>query len=172
VQRKAIIGFLTAVLVGNLVLLLNHPRTVRAHLDPNDKRTAVERLASHAVGTYSDLTEAAAEAGLRLSRRFTSSVDSIVRIDAQRVTMDGWLADTDGDGTPLDVLVFVGGTMVAAAATKGEVPGAAREYRFGRDAEKNIAFRLTFPCRAGERPVVAGLGPKERYVPVGSRPCP
>jgi hypothetical protein len=172
VQRKAIIGFLVAVVVGNLVLLLSQPRTTRARPDPNDKRPAVERLASRAVGSYSELPEAAAAAGLRLGRRFTYSVDNIVRVDAQRVTMDGWLADTDGDGTPLDVLIFVGAAVVGAVATKGEVPGVAKDYRFGLGAEKNIAFQSTFPCRSGEQPVVAGVGPKERYVPMRSPPCP
>lgn len=171
-QRKAIIGFFIAVVVGNLVLMLGQPKATPARPDPNDKRPGVERLASRPVGGYADLQEAAAAAGLRLSRRFIFSIDSIVRIDAQRVTMDGWVADTDGDGTPLDVIIFVGGSAVAAAATKGEIPGVTRYYHLGFGAEKNIAFQLTFPCRAGQQPVVAGIGPKERYVPVRSDPCP
>jgi hypothetical protein len=171
-QRTAIIGFLAAVLVGNLVLMLSQPRTTHALPDPADKRPGVVRLANRKVSSYPELTEAAAAAGLRLSRRFVATVDMIFRIDEQHVTMGGWLADTDGDGTPLDVVVFVAGTVVAAAPTQGERPDVTEKVRLGFGAEKNVAFRVNFLCRAGDQPVVAGLGPKERYVPVRSPPCP
>jgi|GEM_PF-2807014 len=172
VQRTAIIGFLAAAFIGNLVLILSQPRTTHALPDPGDKRAALERLASRKVSSYSDLTGAAAAAGLRLSRRFVGIVDGIIRIDERQVTIAGWLVDTDGDGTPLDVAVFVGGTMVGAAATQGEWPGVAESVRLGFGADKNVAFRFSFPCRAGDQPVVAGLGPKERYIPLRSSPCP
>ena len=172
VQRTAIISFLAAALIGNLVLILSQPRTTRALPDPGEKRTAVERLASRKVSSYSDLTEAARAAGLRFSRRFVGTVDAVIRSDERQVTIVGWLVDTDGDGTPLDVVVFVAGTMVGAAATQGERPGVTEAVRLGFGAEKNVAFRLNFFCRAGDQPVVAGLGPKERYIPLPSSPCP
>lgn len=169
-QRKAIIGFVIAVVAGNLVLLLSQPRTTRARPDPNDKRPAVERLASRMVGSYSELPEATAAAGLRFSRRFRGDVEEIARIDQQHVAMVGWLGDTDGDGTPLDLVVFVAGPVAAVGATKGPRPDVSAGFGFG--AEKNIAFRVSFPCRAGQQPVVAAVGPKERYIPLRSPPCP
>jgi hypothetical protein len=172
VQRSAIIGFLAAVLVGNLVLMLTQPRTTHALPDPADKRPDIERLTSHKVASNSDLTAAAAAAGLRLSRRFRGSVDALFRIDGGRVTMRGWVVDTDGDGTPLEVVVFVAGAAVASAATRGERPDVTEHIRLGLGAEKNIAFQVSFPCRTGDQPVVVGLGPKERYIPVRSPPCP
>jgi hypothetical protein len=172
VRGKAIIGFLIAVVVGNLVLLLSQPKTTRAHPDPNDKRTAVERMASQTVTSYADLPEAAAAAGLRLSRRFWSHLDFIGRADAERVAIDGSLGDTDGDGTPLDLVIFIDGQVVAVAATKGERPDVSPLVGMSNGAEKNVAFRLTFPCRTGQQPVMVGVGPKDRYVPVRSPPCP
>lgn len=171
-QRSAIIGFLAAVLVGNLVLMLTHRRITHALADPADGRTDSERLSSHRVASSADLTEAAAAAGLRPSRRFRGSVDALFRIDGERVTMRGWVADTDGDGTPLQVVVFVVGAAVASAATQGQRPDVTERVRLGLGAEKNIAFQVSFPCRAGNQPVVVGLGPKERYISVRSPPCP
>ena len=171
-QRNAIIGFLTAVLIGNLVLMLSQPRATRAHPDPADQRSGVERLVSRKVSSYPELTEAAAAAGLRFSRHFVGRVDGMMRIDEQHVTMNGWLADTDGDGKPLDVVVFVAGPVVATAPTQGERPDVTEKVRLGFGAEKNVAFRVSFLCRAGDQPIVAGLGPKERYVSLRSPPCP
>src|SRR6266508_1456821 len=152
VQRTAIIGFVAAVLIGNLVLILSQPRTTRALPDPGDKRGALERLASRKVSSYSDLTEAAAAAGLRFSRRFVGIVDGIIRIDERHVTIVGWLVDTDGDGTPLEVVAFVAGPMVGAAATQGERHGVAEAVRLGFGAEKNVGFRFDFLCPAGDLP--------------------
>lgn len=88
------------------------------------------------------------------------------------VTMAGWLADLEGDGTPLDVVVFVAGVMVARTATKGERPDVTQAFGLGLGAEKNVYFQVSFRCGPGEPPVVAGLGRARQYLPLVSRPCP
>jgi hypothetical protein len=172
VRRTAIIGFLAAVLIGNLVLMLSQPRTTNALSDPTDKRPAADRLASRKVSNNLELTEAAAASGLRLSRHLVGIVDRLTRIDERDVTMAGWLADPYGDATPLNVLVFVAGEMVGTARTQGERPDVTENVGLGFGAEKNVSFRVRFGCRTGEQPMVAGLGPKERYVPMVSPSCP
>jgi hypothetical protein len=172
VQRAAIIGFLVAVVMGNLALVLRQPGSPRARPDPSDQRPVAERLASLEVSSDSELTAAATAAGLRISRRFVGAVEWITRIDERDVTMAGWLADPDGDGTPLEIVVFDAGTVVGKARTRGERPDLPNNAGLGFGAEKNIDFRATFSCRAGDRPVVAGLGPKQRYIPLPSPPCP
>ena len=171
-QRAAIIGFLVAVVMGNLALALRQPGTTSARPDPNDKRPVAERLASLKVSSDSELTEAAPAAGLRMSRRFVGVVEWITRIDEHDVKMAGWLADPDGDSAPLEVVVFVAGAAVATALTRGERPDLPNNAGLGFGTEKNIDFRVTFSCRAGDRPVVAGLGPKDRYIPLASPRCP
>jgi hypothetical protein len=172
-QRTAIIGFLTAVLIGNLVLALSQPRPTRAVSDPSDTRPAAERLASKRVASYAELAVAAAAVGLELSRRFVGIVDRIVRIDDGDVNMVGWLADFDGDSTPLDVVVFVAGAAAGSTKTQGERPDVTRDVGLGFGAEKNVSFRVRFGCRSGEYPVVAGVGSKNRYIPLTSAPpCP
>jgi hypothetical protein len=172
VKRAAIFGFLTAVLLGNLVLAFRQPKTTSAPPDATDTRPAAERLASRKVSSYSELTEQAAAAGLGISRRFVGTVESIERIDDHDVTMAGWLGDIDGDGTPLNVVVFVAGNAAGMARTQGERPDLTNKTRFTFGAEKNIDFRVRFSCRTGDQPIVAGLGPKERYIPLASPRCP
>ena len=164
VQRRAIIGFLTAAVVGNLVLWLTQPRTTSARPDPADHRPIAERLASQKVSSRADLPLAAATAGLTLSRRTMGRVEQLSRVDASHVTMSGWFADRYGDATPLTVMVFVAGPMAGMTRTEGERPEVARMVGLGFGAEKDIGFRLSFPCQAGEQPIVVGLGPKEEYV--------
>jgi hypothetical protein len=166
VQRRTIIGFLTAVVVGNLVLFLSQPRTTSARPDPADHRPIAERLASQKVSDRSELTTAAAAVGLMPSRRTLGRVEGLSRIDARDVTMSGWLCDRYGDATPLTVVVFAGGSMVATTRTAGERPDVARMVGLGFGAEKNVSYRVSFACRPGERPIVVGLGPKEEYVPL------
>jgi hypothetical protein len=172
VQRAPIIGFLVAVVIGNVALALSQPKASGTRPDPNDKRPVAERLASLNVSDNSELSEAATAAGLRISRRFVGAVEWIVRVDERDVKMAGWLADPDGDATPLEIVVFVAGPVAGTARTQGERPDLINHAGLGFGAEKNIDFRVTFSCRAGDRPVVAGLGPKERYIPLTSPPCP
>jgi hypothetical protein len=165
-QRSAIVGFLAAILVGNLILLLSQPKALSARPDPADHRPIVERFAGQKVSTRSDLPAAAAAAGLMLSRRTLGRVEGVSRADARDVTMTGWLVDRYGDATPLTVMVFVGGAMVATTRTEGERPDVARMVGLGFGAEKNVRYGISFPCRAGEQPIIIGLGPKAEYVPL------
>jgi hypothetical protein len=166
VQRRAIIGFLTAAAVGNLVLWLSQPRTTSARPDPADHRPIAERLASQKVSSGADLPRAAAAAGLTLSRRTLGRVEKLGRVDASLVTISGWFADRYGDATPLTVVVFVAGTMVATTRTEGELPRVTRMVGLSFGAEKNTRYQMSFPCGVGEHPIVVGLGPKDEYVPL------
>ena len=88
------------------------------------------------------------------------------------VNMVGWLADTEGDATPLHILAFIGGPLLAAAKTKGERPDVAAAIGLGFGAEKNVAFSFKFNCGPGVQPVVVGVGKKGQYIPFESKKCP
>jgi MFS family permease len=166
VQRSAIIGFLTAVVIGNLVLLLSQPRTTSARPDPADHRPIAERFSSQKVSTVSELTAAAAAVGLTVSRRTVGRIERITRIDERDVALTGWLADRYGDATALTVMVFVAGTMAGTTRTEGERPDVAALVGLGFGAEKHVNYRVSFACRTGDQPIVVGLGPREQYIPL------
>ena len=167
---------MTYVAVGAVVLLgsffitlwLTEPNNPKAV----DNRSDTERLAAQRVSSYPELDDAAASAGLRLSMQLRGNIDGINRINEHEVNIAGWLAYPEGNETPLHILVFIGGSMVATAQTKGERPDVTSATGLGFGAEKNVAFALQFNCGPGVQPVVVGIGEKEQYIPLQSKKCP
>jgi hypothetical protein len=159
-----------AVLFGSffITLWLTEPDVPKAV----DNRSDTERLAAQHVSSYPELEDAAASVGLRFSRQLRGNIDGINRINEHEVNMGGWLADPDGNETPLHVLVFIQGAMVVTAQTNGERPDVTRAIGLGFGAEKNVAFSFKFNCGPGVQPVVAGVGAKEQYIPLQSMKCP
>lgn len=139
---------------------------------PLDNRPEDERLASQTVPNASELRAAASASGLRLSRRMKGNIDAITRVNPRDVTVTGWLADPEGDETPLNLLVFMGGPMVATAKTKGERPDVSTAIGLAFGAEKNVSFQMSFICNSGDQPIVVGIGKDKQYVPLQSPKCP
>jgi hypothetical protein len=137
-----------------------------------DNRSDTERLAAQHVSTYPELDDAAASAGLRFSRQLQGVVDGINRLNEHEVNMVGWLADPEGNETPLHILVFIQGAMVATAQTNGERPDVTKAIGLGFGAEKNVAFSFKFNCSPDVQPIVAGVGAKGQYMPFQSKKCP
>jgi hypothetical protein len=86
--------------------------------------------------------------------------------------MVGWLADREGDATPLNILVFIQGAMVATAQTNGERPDVTKAIGLGFGAEKNVAFSFKFNCSPDVQPIVAGVSAEGQYMPFQSKKCP
>src|SRR5262249_56124138 len=110
--------FLWGVLLGSffITLGLTEPQV------PNgpDNRSPAELLAAYPISDDSDLAQLAHEAGLITSHRLFGHGDVIRRIDEQKVELLGWAAD--GQGTALEVLVFVAGHLARRKHTVGDGP--------------------------------------------------
>jgi hypothetical protein len=167
-RRVAYIAFLLTVLFGSffITLWLTEPQAP----DVPDNRSYAERLAAYPISNGSDLAKSAHEADLIPSRRLDGRVDAIRRIDEQKVDLAGWAAD--GNGTALEVLVFVAGHLVATTHTGGERPDVTAALRLGFAGRTNVALYANFTCRRGEQPVVAVLGNEKEYLHLQSVPCP
>src|SRR5262245_27400070 len=104
IRRLIYAGALLAVLSGSFFLTLwqlddGRDKTV----DPADSRSDSERLASQRVTDYSELRRAAKKAGLKLSIDMIGKIEGYSRANERDVTISGWLADPEGDSTPLKV---------------------------------------------------------------------
>jgi hypothetical protein len=88
------------------------------------------------------------------------------------VWLGGWAADREGDSTPLEVLIFVTGHLVATTHTVGERPDVTAALHLGFGAKTNVVLSANFTCRRGDQPVVAVLGKEKQYVYLPSDPCP
>jgi hypothetical protein len=100
------------------------------------------------------------------------TADGYSRVNERDVMISGWLADPEGDGNPLKVMVFVAGAVAATTETNGERPELARVKGLAFGTEKNVVFAVNFACRSGQQPVVVGLGLKRQYFPLPTPPCP
>jgi len=134
--------------------------------------SAADRLGSQRIVTYADLETAAQNAGLHLSEQMKGVVDVLVRIDERKVHMEGWVVDPEGSSTPPSVLVFMGGSMVAMAQTKGERLDVTRALHLALAAKENTLFSINFNCQTGKVPIVVGLDKKDQYIPLQPKQCP
>jgi hypothetical protein len=167
-RRAAYIVFLLAVLFGSffVTLWLTEPQLPNAP----DNRSHAQRLAAYPISNSSDLAKSAYQADLIPSQRLSGHVEAIRRIDDQKVDLIGWAAD--GNGTALEVLIFVAGHLVATTHTAGERPDVTAALRLGFDAQTNIALSANFICRRADHPIVVVLGNEKEYVHLQSAPCP
>ena len=170
-RRIGFIGLLLATLFGSFFV---SSRLLDSFSRPNladDKRPDAEKLGDYSVLNFGDLVEAAVGIGMHRSGDLRGVVDEINRINDSQVEMKGWLADSTGDSKTLDVLVFVAGKKAAMTQTKGERPDVTKTLKLADGAEKNVAFQLTFNCRAGDDVVTAGLGSGRQYFWLSTKRC-
>jgi hypothetical protein len=167
-RRTAYAVCLSGILFGSffITLRLTEPQVPNAP----DNRSPAELLAAYPISDGSDLAKLAHEAGLIASQQLSGHVDVIRRIDEQKVDLGGWAAD--GQGTALEVLVFVAGHLVATTHTAGVRPDVTAALRLGFGADKNLAFAANFTCRRREQPVVVVLGKERDYLHLQSALCP
>jgi hypothetical protein len=137
-----------------------------------DGNSAADRLASQRIVTYSDLETAAQNAGLRRSEQMKGVIDVLVRINEREVHMEGWLVDPEGSSTPPSVVVFIGGSMVAKAQTKGERLDVTSALHLTSAVKENTLFSVNVNCRTGNVPIVVGLDKKDQYIPLQPKQCP
>jgi hypothetical protein len=77
---------------------------------------------------------------------------------------------TLGDSTPSKVFVFLNGSLVASGQTSGEHLGLMKAFHLSHS--ENLVFSLAFNCRAGDKPVILGVGGRKQYVILQTKECP
>jgi hypothetical protein len=169
-RRTILVSGAAAVLMGSFALTLwltsSQPPSSSAGLPPS------EALATYKISNRTELIEAAVALGLHASTRVKGSIEAIKRINDQEVTIEGWMADLQGDDAPLKVLVFVDGVAVGTERTRGERPDVTKELGLAFGAEKNVALQVAFACHSGGQPIVVGVGVDKDYFLFSSPQCP
>src|SRR5262245_41730724 len=105
--------------LGMAALLMSFFVTLRL-IEPDSRSRSADNtppdivtLAAQRVLGYSDVEAAARQAGLTPSSRMRGVVGFISRVNEGEVAVNGWLADPENDGTPLKIVVFLGGSVAA-----------------------------------------------------------
>jgi hypothetical protein len=161
------------VVLGSLFLTL-HLLDSRAPRTPlgSTGEPPITRLARQTIATSAELPTVASQVGLKFARSMHGHTDVFNRINEREVIMGGWIADLDGDATPNELLVFVGGALRARTKTAGERPDVQQALNLYFGTEKNIGFQVTFACVPGEQPVAVALGKDDRYFGLNTPHCP
>jgi hypothetical protein len=170
--RIGLIGAVLATLAGSFFVTLRLTDPTSPPSSVADKLSDVEKLGAHRISDFGDLVETAVGLGMHRSGAMKGAVDEMTRTNGGEVAMRGWLADPTGESETIDVLVFVGGKKAAMTRTKGERPDVAKAHKLADGAEKNVAFQLTFNCRAGDGVLTVGLGSERQYFWLSSGLCP
>jgi hypothetical protein len=139
---------------------------------PLNSGAATDRLATQTIPSLAELPTVASEAGLKFARSMHGHTDVLSRINKREVMMGGWIADLDGDATPNELFVFVGGALRARTKTAGERPDVQQALNLYFGTEKNVGFQVAFACGPGEQPVAVALGKDDRYFGLNTPHCP
>jgi hypothetical protein len=135
------------------------------------RRLYVEKLGHQEVSSYADLQRAAQALGFASSNRMRGFVDGIERINNREVTANGWLLDAEGDGTPLDLIVFVKEGGSAITRTGDSRPEVATVLGLSSRVGENVGYHVTFNCQPGEQAVVVGVNAYKEYLPLVAPKC-
>jgi hypothetical protein len=139
---------------------------------PALQQPASDRLGTQRLASLAELPSIASQIGLKLATNMHGNIDTLSRIDQRDVMMAGWIADTEGDATPNELLIFVGGSLAARTKTRGERPDVQQRLNLYFGSEKNLTFQVNFACHSGEQPVAVALGQGGRYFGLPAPACP
>jgi len=175
VPRAVFIAILAAAFFGSFfaTLWLTEPSQNPAKPPAAaDSRPIPEQFAGRHVANRADLTAAAQQVGLRPSTTMRGALDSVTRVAGGDAVISGWFADPQGDATPLNVLVFAGGSLAASSKTSGERPDVTQALGLSFGSEKNVKMAVQFHCTAGDMPLVMSVSAGNQYLVLESKPCP
>jgi hypothetical protein len=129
-------------------------------------------LANATVSDATSLMAAVQSAGLRGAQDVKGAIEEIRRLDNDRVTIKGWVADTTAPGSALTVVAFAGGHHVLTTVTKGARADIAKMLGLADANPANISFQGAFACRAGEKIIVIAVTSGAAYSQFRSLTCP
>jgi hypothetical protein len=125
------------------------------------------------------LDAAATAAGFRSSKDLRGFVDTVVRIDNEKVSANGWVVDISGDGSPINLSAFVNGQNIATFRTDGPRPDITEGVikpnpKANPNSANNTKFIASFPCAPGDKLDIVATTATRSYFPVPYPPavCP
>jgi hypothetical protein len=111
-------------------------------------------------------------AGLRGTPEVKGEIESITRIDNERVTIKGWAVDKTGSSSQLTIVAFAGGTHVLTTVTSGVRNDVAQMFALSGASARNISFEASFACGPGQTLLVVAVSYDHTYSQFRSLACP
>lgn len=111
-------------------------------------------------------------AGLRGTPDLKGAIDSVRRVDNERVTMKGWAVDKTGSSPRLTIVAFAGGTHVMTTVTDGARKDIAQMFALSDAGARNVSFEASFACSPGQNLLVVAVSFDGTYSQFRSLACP
>lgn len=132
----------------------------------------VSILASATVSDATSLMAAVQTAGLRGTPDVKGAIESITRIDDERVTIKGWAVDKGGSGPQLTIIAYAGGTHALTTVTNGPRKDIAQMFALSGAGARNVSFEASFACGPGQNLLVVAVSYGHTYSQFRSLACP
>lgn len=129
-------------------------------------------LESATISDATSLMAAVQTAGLRGTPDVKGEIESITRIDNERVTIKGWAVDKTGSSSQLTIIAFAGGTHVLTTVTNGPRKNIAQMFALSDAGARNVSFEASFTCSPGQNLRVVAVSYDHTYSQFGSLACP
>jgi hypothetical protein len=157
---------------GGLIFAVSFVTAMRLIKPAMPPTPAMTTLAGATISDLGRLMAAVKAAGLRGTPDVKGAIDEIIRLDNDHATLKGWAADVSGSGSPLAVMVFVGGRNTLTMETAGRRPEVAAALGLSDAASANISFQGNLTCTRGQKLIVVAVAPSDVYGHFGTRLCP
>jgi hypothetical protein len=139
---------------------------------PGTPPAGVAILASAAVSDATSLMAAVQTAGLRGTQDLKGAIESIARIDNERVTIKGWAVDKTGSSSQLAIIAFASGAHVLTTMTNGPRKDIAQMFALSDAGARNVSFEANFACSPRQTLLVVAVSYDHTYSQFRSLACP
>jgi hypothetical protein len=129
-------------------------------------------LASATVSDATSLMAAVQTAGLRGTPDLKGAIESIARIDNDRVTIKGWAVDKTGSSSQLTIVAFAGGAHVLTTMTNGPRKDIAQMLALTDRGARNVSFQASLACSPGQTLLLVAVSYDHTYSQFRSLACP
>jgi hypothetical protein len=157
---------------GGLSLMLSFLITLQLTKPGKLPGSSIAALAGSVVRDGRSLMAAVKAAGLRGSPKVRGDIDEIIRLDVDRVSLKGWVADIGHSDAPLSVIAFTEGRGTIPIETEGTHANLAPKLGRSDAVANNASFHGILTCRRGEKLLVLAVTQDNSYGYFGSRLCP
>jgi hypothetical protein len=129
-------------------------------------------LTNATVSDVTSLMAAVQTAGLSGTSDVKGAIEEIKRLDAERVTIKGWVADATASGASQAIVAFAGGHHALTTAAGDARFDITRTFSSSDQSATNMSFQGGFACRSGEKLIVVAVTSDRRYSQFRTLVCP
>jgi hypothetical protein len=160
-------------LAGGAVAALSFVVAMQLTKPATPTNPAIAILVASVVSDPPTLMAAVKAAGLKGSADVRGAIDEMKRLDPDRVSVRGWVAERSNGGAPITVIVFAGGQHKATMQTRGRHADVVQGLGLSDAASAtNASFDGVLACSPRQKLMVVAVTDGNVYGHFATRSCP